>query len=284
MADQDPILDQIKQRMALEASKGVPSTVRGAMGDAVLDSQRYVIGDPYYSAISFEPDTIVTAAGVTTYTFNKGDEVTAFGYAVGDTLANAGFSNVSGRFPVATLAETNIRDKGKPKAGQTALVYGLSFILYPDSDVELAKILFPNIAVVRMLDGGNQRAEVGKLDFTPGSGGLYGAGDTFVAPPDWEGIIRTTGVMSNGLPGRDNMLVFPEPWYWRPAGKEDSDLAVVSTLQRVTAIAATARAAGGAGVLPTAYTPPATKDTLGTYVRGMFVIHSMQKSKRSSNV
>jgi hypothetical protein len=283
MADpNDPIMQQIAANMSLVAAQGVPAQVRAQIGDAALQSQRVVLSDPYYSAISVEPSTIVTASGTSTYTFNKGIQSNAFLYGVGDPGTIAGFQQSASGQPYAqmTIAETNVKNKGLPNAGKTLLVWGLSFIMDPSSEPTIAGSLFENLSVLRLLNGGDQRRELGTLSLIPGSGGLYGAGISSIQQPPLADTNSNFGFASNGLPGRDNMLVFPEPWYWRPAGSTDSDLAIVCTLERTVVLSAIARAAA-TGVA--AFVPPTTIGNYGTYLRGKFVLHSFQSSSRSVN-
>lgn len=277
-----PVMDEIQANMALVAAQGVPAAVRAQIGDAALRSQKVILSDPYYSAVSFEPGTFTSVSGTSTLTYGPGQTSNAFSYGVGDPGTIAGYTQSAAGQPYAqmTIAETNVKNKGLPNAGKTLLVWGLSFILDPSSEPALAAALFENISVLRLLNGGDQRRELGTLSLIPGSGGLYGSSTSYLAPPPLTDAASQLGFASNGIPGRDNMLVFPEPWYWRPAGSTDSDLSIVCTVVRQVQLSAVSRAAAS-GVQ--AFTAPTAVGQPGTYVRGKFVLHSFQSSSRSVN-
>ncbi len=277
-------LEQIKQGLDLEAARGVPSNIRAAIGNAALGSQKVVLSDPVYSMVSFE---FVRAAGPPVlFTLNQGFQAIAFGYGLNDAPTAGGFRQTAAgaAYEKATLEMTNIREKGKPNAGETHLVYGISLLPTEDSEPELAALIASNVSVLRVQNGGKQRNEIGRISFAPGNGGLTGRSKSLVATPPINDSQRVhAGFFSNGLPGRENMLLFAEPWYWRPAGSTDSDLQIVFTVERNLSFTSTARAADVANGIA-AFTPPAATSDPGTYVRLSVLLHSYQSSSRSDNM
>jgi hypothetical protein len=284
-------LDDVKAALAAAAAQNaVPANARAAIGDAALASQRVRLSEPYYSACSFEfaaaqPGGAGTAI---TYSLAQGKQATAFAYGLNNNPAAGGFAAFAAAGINAGLDMTNIREPGKPNAGETVLVYGISVQPWEDSDAWLAKLIWTNVSCFRLMNGGKQRVEMGRLSLMPGAGGLQGTGRSFVVQPASN---RTTdfepGALSNGLTGRDNFYTFAEPWYWRPAGNTDTDLNIVFNVERPIAWTTTPVAANTpAGGFNLAYAPPApplTGAPLGTYVRFSVLLWSLQDSGRSVN-
>jgi hypothetical protein len=96
------------------------------------------------------------------------------------------------------------------------------------------------------------------------------------------------GVLSNGLPGRQNFYVLPTPILWMPPGGSDATLVITCRVERAISFTSTNRAAQAAGANTSgaqAFTGPTTvtANTLGTYTGGWFVLHSVTKAPRSQN-
>jgi hypothetical protein len=276
-------LDDLKASMAaLAAAQSIPPASRAAIGQAALDSQRVRLSEPYYSAVSFE--FAIAAGPPVVYTIPKGNQAVAFGYALNENPNTGGFVAFGAAGINAALDMTNIREKGKPNAGETLLVYGMSIQPWEDSDGFLAKLVWTNTSVVRIMNGGKQRYEMGRMSFAPGAGGLTGNSASFVNNLTADHGQRPDGALANGLQGRDNFYAFAEPWYWRPAGNADTDLNIVFLTERAISFTSTPVAANTpAGAFNLAFVPPTVAASVGTYVRASVLLWSIQDAARSVN-
>lgn len=238
---------------------------------------------PYYSRVRFAFSNSVNA-GVNTYSLAAGTELKAFNYAQGQSLTGAGF----GGSLTATALETNLIKQSETVAGEAVKIFGVSFMLDADADAELTRLVFANTSVRVGLNGDQQLYQLGPLSMLPGAGGLHGMGRSDVVEPNLMERYAMLGVLSNGLPGRQNFYLLPTPILWLPPGGSDATLVITCRVERAISFTSTNRAAQAAGANTSgtqAFTGPTTAsaNTLGTYTGGWFVLHSVTKAPRSSN-
>lgn len=237
---------------------------------------------PYYSAVKFQ-FTVAKPAATATLTYAAGTEVTAFNYAKNQALAGAGFPGAL----TATPLETNLIKPSETLGGERVRIYGLSFMLAPDSDAYLARLVFASVSVKLSLNGEQQAYNLGPLSMIPGAGGLNGTGVSRALEGDYLRVTTEVGAVSNGLPGAANYFKLPTPITWAPPGGADSTLCITARCERAITVTATDRAASAAAGGSTgaaAYTAPAAAATTeGTYVWGWFVLKSITAAPRSQN-
>tara|TARA_B100001105_G_C22370120_1_gene434611 strand:+ start:208 stop:1029 length:822 start_codon:yes stop_codon:yes gene_type:complete len=239
---------------------------------------RVVNAFPYYSAIRYQAAITNDAGSPPTYTYTiaAAQERRAFGYAIGDSLAAAGFDSTWS----ATSLETNLLQRSQTNAGERVLIEGISAYLTADSDPLLAALLFERLAVSISLNGDTQQFRLGRAAFLPGGGGLHGAGHTALLRPGQQDQSRIFSVANNGLPGRENFYALPYPIKWSSAGKADSNLVVLARTERAVVQSVTSRASA-TGVEP--WTPPTAVGQLGSYVDIVFKFHTRTEAERSAN-
>jgi hypothetical protein len=206
---------------------------------------------PYYSRVFF--DAARVGAGPFTYTVNAGTERRVFGYAKGGNVQGTR----DGVTLEATAADTNLVQQGQTLAGQTVLIQGVSCMVQPGSDFELARRLLSEISVNISTNGDTQALFMGTPLNLPGIGGLFGLGSTALLEPALNGGAPTqfAKLGANGQPLSDNFRRVPEGLIWRPAGAADSNLVIKLRTERAVVVPAVATRVAGAGIL--AYDPPA---------------------------
>lgn len=235
---------------------------------------------PYYSQVRFAA-TVTNDGGATpvyTYTINQGTERRAFGYAIGDSIAGG----VAG-FPTgysATPLETNLIQRAQTNAGENLEIFGVGCYISAESDPFLAALLLERMSVQISLNGDSQMVRLGRASFLPGGGGLHGAGHSAIRRPGANDQTSIFSVATNGLPGRENFFPLPFPLTWKSAGKADSNLVIVSRVERaISHSVASRQAASGTE----AWTPPSAEGALGTYVDVVFKLLTRSSSPRSVN-
>lgn len=248
---------------------------RRAQMAQVRGQERTSTWNKYYSRVAYAFTRTSTGGGTTfTYTVNSGTERSAFGYAIGQDMATAGLSGTT-----ATAADTNLVKAAETIAGENLLVYGVSIYLTEDSDVELAKALWPLTSVTLQMNGGQENFRLGLPAMIPCAGGLTGIGNTKVRTPALnESYVSRSGAVSNGAPFVENFLPFPQPIYWTNGGERDSNLVLRFRNERAVAVVSeTQDRAAAAGV--SAWTAAAD----GVTVQFIVHLHSRQLSARSVN-
>ena len=206
---------------------------------------------PYFSRCFF--DAARVGAGPFTYTIPAGTERRVFGYAKGGVVQGTR----NGVALEATSADTNLVQPGQTLAGQIVLIQGVSCLVQPGSDFELARLLLAEMSVNISTNGDTQSLFMGTPLNLPGIGGLFGLGNTALlepplnvgAPGQWAKL------GANGEPLSDNFRRVPEGLIWRPAGNSDSNLVIKLRTERAVVANAVATRAAGAGII--AYDPPA---------------------------
>lgn len=183
---------------------------------------------PYYSRVRFNAARTGEAPGPYTYTIASGSEAVAFGYGIGGDMSIAGFPAGT----LATYADTNIQERGKTIEAQDVLIKGLAIMLGQRSDARLAAALANSVSVKTSLAGGQTNAFMGIIEFWPGSGGFYGAGNDLTVGEGLNGERRYKPFVSNGFPGVDNYGPFPPQFVWQHSGQVDSQLNVVFRAER----------------------------------------------------
>jgi hypothetical protein len=206
---------------------------------------------PYYSRLKFRAEG-VEVTGVFTYTFTKGTELLAFGYAKTDNVQ--GTDEGIGTAQKATKADTNLSNKGSTLAGQKVLIQGLSVITQGETDYEAARLLLPEVSVTLSLNGDEQSITLGTPINIPGIGGLYGLGATGILEPALADAHTYARLGANGMPFSDNFRRVPEGYIWMPQGGKDGNMVIKFKIERDVVIVATERAAA-TGILP--FDPPA---------------------------
>ena len=277
MSQQNPVTETVDSELARRAA-AVDPAVRAVIARAVLASQRAINRWPYYSRIRFQ--TIVTdlGGGVFSYSLTQDQQSVAFSYGVDDPMTSAGFP--VGR--TATLADTNISEGRKTKAGEDLWIYGVSIYVVPLSDPILTQWIFGQAQTLVSQNGGDDQYKVGPLIQVPSSGGLFGTAPSFLATPDiGQEFNPFIGTMSNGLPINTNYLRFPERIRWTPSGERDSTLTMPVVIEQPLTLIATARAAAPPEVVQ--YDPPPVEGALGTYVELLVQFHAEAEYDRSLN-
>jgi len=237
-------------------SMGMTGAQASALAGVIQDAaQRNTIASsaPYYSRVLFEVDAVEAPAGTFTYTIPQGQERRAFGYAKTDPV-----QGMSGAFNAATPCDTNLMTKGQTLAGQTVLIQGVSVMVQPGSDFELARQFLTECSCSIGLNGDSQVMEMGTPLNLPGIGGLYGWGFTGVLAPDAQGNATSqfSKLGANGLPHADDYRRVPEGLIWRPAGHTDGTLVVKFRAERPSSVVSVERVAQ-ADPLIFAFDPPA---------------------------
>ena len=238
---------------------------------------------PYYSFVRFQWTITNPAPGVTLYTLAAGQVRRAFGYAIGDDLAVAGYQ--FGANNTATELETNLVNKSQTNSGQTVRVMGMSLYVTADSDAWLVRGLAERTSVTLGMNGEENKFRMGRMGFLPGAGGLVGGGTSSIIRPGVLDQYQQIQYGTNGLPGRENYYPLPFNLIWQKAGRIDSTLVMLLELKREISFSVTARAAGGGGGDPQieAWAPPQAPGDLGTYVDVGVRLHTVQVAKRSVN-
>jgi hypothetical protein len=171
----------------------------------------------YYSRVRF-----TTTLASLVYTVSKGQNVTAFGYGIGQDMATAGQSGNA-----ATPADTNLTSANQTVSGECLLIRGIGLIVLCGSDAHLVKQSDGQISCQLNLNGGNPVYKLGVPSMLPGPGGFFGRSDApSVGPSPAEVTNGNIGALSNGMPVASNYFPFEEPIIWRPAGSPDSSLNV----------------------------------------------------------
>lgn len=237
-------------------SMGMTGAQASALAGVIQDAaQRNTIASsaPYYSRVLFEVPAVEAPPGTFTYGIAQGQERRAFGYAKTDPVQGMG-----GAFNAATPADTNLMSKGQTLAGQTVLIQGVSVMVQPTSDFELARVFLTECSCSIGLNGDSQVMEMGTPLNLPGIGGLYGWGFSALLQPDAQAPAGTqfAKLGANGLPHADDFRRVPEGLIWRPAGHTDGTLVIKFRAERPSSVVAVARAAQ-ANPLILPFTPPA---------------------------
>lgn len=274
--------DQSRLRDIQDAIANVPPGLRRQVASDAIKSQRKVIAFPYYSTTRFQ--TTGAGGGGVAYPISATDR-TCFNYRVGDAITSAGFDATYGS---ATDAETNVLVASQTRNNEDVYIWGIAAMLSPDSDAQLAQLVFRN-TIVKIGFAADDSFTLGRMDFLPGGGGLFGAGTAYLQLPGQADTWQTRwSQMSNGTPGRDNYYRLPQPLVWRGTGTgKDTSLTLTTTVRRAitfTPAANRAGVAGGAGTQGTAaWTPPTPPNTVGTFVDVTFRLICVSVGKRSEN-
>lgn len=259
---------------AARAAAKLDPAARKLLQRQALASQKSQSYEPYYSRVRFAAD--ISGAGPYVLSF-PAKKLLAFSYALSQSMASVGHTIN------ASLADTNVNKPGESNGGEKVKIYGLSIMPSTDSDPEVLRRLLPKMSVSMVING-KDRFPVGRPEFCPGSGGLNGAGTSALLSPPWDGYGGAhMGFVTNGLPGAGNFYPLPRPLVWMPSGGADSLFHVELEQHSGVAMILTARAAGGAGALPTAWDPPHAAGDIGTFLDLVVRLHCRQESARSIN-
>lgn len=204
----------------------------------------------------------VVAGNNVTFTAVKSQ---CFSYPIGQPMAAAGLSALGN----ATEAETNLEQANTTISGETVKIVGIGAQLAPDTDGEVAKLLFPHIAC-RIVRANGAPVRLGPISMLPGAGGLFGsAASKLVEPPLGQATVER-GVVSNGYPSGLNYRALEEPVMWTPVGTADGIVTLEFELVRSIVIpipvARSAAAGIAAYVQPTLGQPGTFLDILGLFI------------------
>lgn len=211
-------------------------------------------------------------AGVLTFAAGK---VQAFGYALGQSMAQAGLNALGN----ATEAETNLEQPAQTNGGGVVEVMGIGVQLASDADSEVARILTPHLAT-RIVRAGGVPTRLGPLTFLPGAGGIFGASSSRVVEPPLAQAHIERGAMTNGYPSGLNFRPLPDPIKWSRAGTADGTLTLELELMRAVTLTLPTTRAAAAGVA--AYAQPST-GLPGTYLDLLFFLATRSVAARSEN-
>jgi len=200
---------------------------------------------PYYSKTKHVAVRSGEGPGPYTYTINRGDDVRAFAYGVGDGRGVAGYTGADG---VATIADTNQSDRNQTTGGQNLIIHGIAiqplavaFHLNESesgphrirpADWHLLAALFNSVSVEVLLNGGENVFKLGLMGMLPGGGGLDGGAPGIVDAQAIAGMPRSKPYPTNGWPVRNNFFKLPEGLVWRNQSNSDSQFNVRYTPQR----------------------------------------------------
>lgn len=184
-----------------------------------------------------------------TYTLANGTEVFAFSYGKNQDMASAGNPGVNAR-----PCDTNLLKAYTTLRGMQLTITGISCLVNPGSDFELARLGFPEISVAAGLTGDETQWQLGTPLFLPAPGGLQGWGNSEIAQPPFPDTNRFAFLGTNGAPVAGNFFSFRDaPIIWQPEGFPDSSFNIRYRVERDVVISSVARAAA-AGVA--AFAPP----------------------------
>jgi len=278
----NPVSQAQKMRLAQMAANVDPA-IRQYIQQQAVFSQKNVLGFPYYSTCRFS--ALKVGAGPFTYTLAANSIVTAFNYAIGNSMVQAGFAATFGN---ATDSETNLLTASQTRDNQTVDIIGIGIELCSAAgasdnsgvDVfcaQLARQLARNVSASLQLSGSITQL-LGPISRFNAGCGLYGAAVDNTIAPDFDSVIPAGQPFgANGNPIGGTFYRFPTPIRWEASGggKSDSSLTVAFTNRHPILIASADRAAG-AGV--TAFTaPPEIAVDLRTWLIGT------QVGERSTN-
>lgn len=244
-------------------SSGLPMTEAAcrAAGAGVA-----VLPNGVWSMVRFQAVTTV-AAGVATYTLDTVTR-TAFVYQKGQQMTAAGFAVAD---PVATYAETNLDKAGTTPQNANYELWGMSIMVQPPSSpnavhARLLAELVRHCDVQLSVNGGETNFKVGRIDQFPAIGGLFGMQrDGSVLPPTDDATGPFMSFIQNGQPLESNFKHWDDPYTWYAQGpdEQDTSLSVSITPREVISIDSSAAArladpaiAGVTSIGTPAWTPP----------------------------
>jgi hypothetical protein len=271
-------VDKMHHDEMLKRATLVHPEIRKFIAAKALGSQVVTKQKNYYSAVRFGFDVTPTPvpAGQTptewTYSVTR-KKVAAFSYGISDDMTAAGFPQGYS----ATEAETNLISKGDT-GGAVVEIYGISLHLDETSDAKLAKYIWSRTFVDITLDGSTRYVLLGRMGRISSPGGLYGAGESFVALPPLGASTATVGALTNGMPHAHNFYRLSEKIRWNPSSKIDSKFQLRFEVAHDVSVKAQLRAdaPGVAG-----FHPPTTPGQEGTYVDVVAYLHTREISPRS---
>ncbi len=242
-------------------------------GDIVVKTE------PYYSRLRI-PMT-VTGTAPYAYALAKG-EFSAFDYAQGDSMANAGFP-AAAPYDRATKADTNLISRSETVNNEWVFIDGIALVFLPTTDVEVAKRVIPDAYCRFDMNGTLDLIKLGNPLLLGGGPGLFGAGESRVVTPNaFETRAQIPGFLSNGMPDPGGVKKLNDVLLWGPKSSSDSNLKFVWEQTRAVSFTATARAADAAVGIP-AWTPAAATGDVGTYLEVMVMLDCVQLTSRGSN-
>jgi len=260
---------------SLQAS--APREALEAYAKAVHASQKVNTEKFFFSRVRFQ----YAVAGNVLTLAAQGAKILAFNYGAGDSMASAGFPAGT----IATESDTNLKTRGeRPNPSATIKIFGISFVLSPQSDGILVPKVFDSVSCDVTVDGTNQHRLIGPLSFIPAAAGLVGGLPTrLLAPALNASAAPTVEYGSNGVASNRNFLSFgKDPIIWRPTNQADSRFQVRFGIDKTTSHTRPADRVAAAGV--DAYTGPAALGDLGTFVDLIVRLHTSEMGDRSSQV
>jgi hypothetical protein len=268
-----------RQELLKEARATVPPHIRRFIAQEAVRSQVANAKKQYYSTIRFafnveevppaQPGGPVTAWK---YTLAR-DRLIAFSYGIQDVATSAGFAD--GYMP--SELDTNLITKGDT-GGATVEIHGLSLYLSETSDAHLARLIWANTFVDISLDGSNRYRLLGKMGRIPQGGGLYGAGQSLVAPPPLNASSAMVGTLTNGIPASGNYMKL-ERIRWNPSSKVDSKFQLRFFVPKPLSFTVSKRDAAP-GTAP--FQPPIKTGDEGTVVDVTCYLHTREIMPRST--
>jgi hypothetical protein len=273
-----PVMNQLRNDEMLKRAHLVHPEVRKYIASKALGSQIVTKQKNYYSTIRFPFDVAATpvAAGqpTTEWTYSiSRKKLTAFSYGISDDMTAAGFPQGY----TASEAETNLISKGDT-GGAVVEIYGISLHLDETSDAKLAKYVWSRTFVDITLDGSTRYVLLGRMGRITSPGGLYGAGESFVATPPLGASTATVAALTNGMPHAHNFYKLAEKIRWNPSSRIDSKFQLRFEVAHDISLKATLRpdAPGVAG-----FHPPTAAGQEGTYVDVVVYLHTREIVPRS---
>jgi hypothetical protein len=265
-----------KESQLLHHARQVHPEVRKFIANKAVRSQVVKKQKSYYSTVRF-PFDVQPSGGApqgSQYQYSlKKKQVIAFSYGISEDMTSAGFPT---SYP-ATEAETNLISRGDT-GGAVVEIYGISLHLDETSDAALAKMIWSNVFADITLDGTTRYALLGRLGRITSSGGLYGAGQSYISTPPLHETSAQIGVMTNGMPHAHNFYKLHEKIRWNPSSMIDSKFQLRFETKRDIVTTAVARAES---VNAAAFTPPDAAGKPGTYVDVVVYLHTHEIMPRT---
>lgn len=201
--------------------------------------------DPYYSSVTLVPVLTGGGAAPGVYTIAANGIVRGFSYALGQDMGSAGLPGV-----FAQACDTNIVTAGKTIGGRAVEIQGISCQILPYCRAAgLAAQVLATTSMRLLFNGSETNILLGPLFMIPGGNSMFAMnGEDLAQEPAIPGGKSFYGAMSNGMPGRDNILKIREGIIWQPEGESDSSLVIQITPERTITSTAPINEAAAAGI------------------------------------
>lgn len=228
--------------------------LRAAMRDAqasavaafISDSNLRVRGQTcYYSTVRFQLTATETVPGTFALSLSMAERQ-AFSYALGQSMASAGFvppAGVAASSAIsASLTQTNLSQPKSTRNGERFIVTGISAFLDPVSDHALAGWIWSH-GNVQLVKNDTMRSPLGPLNFFPALSSINGSGLAPNMLPPENARLAEIAIPRQSEGTTRSFDLSAAPIVWMPQGQTDGSLFLAINLDEPYEETATSRAA-----------------------------------------